>query len=77
MPAKVMFSLPDQLVARMRSAIPSRERSRVLAVLLEKEISAREQQLFLRAKLLEANKNLKEEMVAWDKEFGGDGLKDV
>jgi len=77
MTAKVMFSLPDQLVSRMKAAIPPRERSKVVAVLLGKEISAREHNLYLCAKEVEDCAALKEEMSAWDKEFGKDGLKDV
>lgn len=77
MTIKVMFSLPDQLVSRMKSAIPARERSRVTAMLLEKEISKREQALYLSAKELEESKGLKEEMSKWDKEFHEDGLDDI
>lgn len=77
MTAKVMFSFPDQLVSRMRAAIPQRERSKVIAVLLEKEISAREQRLYLSAKELEESAGLKEEMTTWGDEFGRDGLDDV
>jgi hypothetical protein len=77
MTAKVMFSFPDQLVSRMKAAIPQRERSKVLAVLLEKEINAREQSLYLCAKELEESSGLKEEVAAWDNEFGQDGLDDV
>lgn len=72
-----MFSFPDQLAARMRSAIPSRERSKIAAILFEKEISMREQSLYLCAKELEENKGLRDEMSSWDSEFGEDGLKDV
>ena len=72
-----MFSLPDQLVSRMKAAIPQRERSKVLAILLEKEISAREQRLFLCAKELEESSGLKKEMATWDNEFNKDGLDDV
>jgi hypothetical protein len=75
--SKVMFSLPDQLVARMKAAIPARERSKITAILLEREISSREQALFLCAKELEDSKGLTDEMVVWDQEFGGDGLEDV
>lgn len=77
MTAKVMFSFPDHLVSRMKAAIPQRERSKVLAVLLEKEISAREQSLYLCAKELEESSGLKEEMATWDNKFGQDGLEDV
>ncbi len=76
MTAKVMFSFPDQLVSRMRASIPSRERSRVVADLLEKEISAREQKLYQCAKELEENVELKSEMALWDSEFSNDGLDD-
>lgn len=77
MTSKVMFSFPDQLVSRMKAAIPQRERSKVLAALLEKEISAREQRLYVCAKELEENSGLKEEIAAWDNEFGRDGLDDI
>ena len=76
MTAKVMFSFPDQLVSRMRASIPSRERSRVVADLLEKEISAREQKLYQCAKELEENVELRSEMALWDSEFSNDGLDD-
>lgn len=77
MTAKVMFSFPDKLVIRMKAAIPQRERSKVLAALLEQEIAKREQRLFTAAKELEESKGLKEEMAAWDSEFTEDGLDDV
>jgi hypothetical protein len=77
MTAKVMFSLPDQLVSRMKAVIPPRERSKVAAALLEKEISRLEHNLFLSAKELEECTGLKEEMNTWDKEFGQDGLDNV
>ena len=77
MTAKVMFSFPDQLVTRMKAAIPPRERSKVLAGLLEKEINFREQKLYLCAKELEECSGLTEEMEVWEKEFGQDGLDDT
>ncbi|OGT40168.1 MAG: hypothetical protein A3F12_07895 [Gammaproteobacteria bacterium RIFCSPHIGHO2_12_FULL_38_14] len=77
MTAKVMFSFPDKLVTRMKATIPPRERSRVLAVLLENEIIKREQKLYSCAKELEESTALKTEMAAWDSEFSEDGLKDV
>jgi hypothetical protein len=74
MSVKVIFSLPDKLVSRMKSSIPLRERSKVAAALFEREITAREHALHLCAKELEKNEGLKDEMVSWDKEFSGDGL---
>lgn len=52
------------------------ERSKVVAALFEKEIKAHEQSLYLRAKELEDNKGLRDEMSFWDSEFGEDGLRD-
>ena len=75
--SKVMFSFPEKLVMRMRAVIPARERSKVLADLLEQEIKTREQHLYTCAKELEESKDLKEEMAVWDSEFVGDGLADV
>lgn len=75
--SKVMFSFPDRLVIRMKAAIPARERSKILAALLEKEIRSREQSLFLRAQELENDAGLREEMANLENQFGQDGLKNV
>jgi hypothetical protein len=75
--SKVMFSLPNQLVIRMKVTIPARERSKVLASLLEKEITLREKNLYTCAKELEQSKELKKEMKHWDEEFGSDGLENL
>ena len=77
MSVKVMISLPDHLVLRMRSLIPSMERSKFIASLLEKEIKSREEALHQCAKEFEAHSSLKNEMLGLDKEFGGDGLNDI
>ena len=75
--SKVMFSLPDQLIYRMKAVIPAGERSQILAQLLEQAIVVRETQLFEAALSLEANQGLKNEMAQWDKTFGGDGLDEL
>lgn len=75
--SKVMFSFPEQLVNRMKTAIPPRERSKVLACLLETEITKRERSLFLCAEELEKGKGVKKELANWDKKLGRDGLKNV
>ena len=59
--SKVMFSFPDKLVLRMKAVIPARERSKVLADLLEQEIKIREKHLYTCGKELEESKGLKEE----------------
>jgi hypothetical protein len=75
--SKVMFSMPDELYSRLKATIPARERSKVAAVLFEKEINQREHALYLSAKELEDSKSLREEMVVWNNDFGGDGLENV
>jgi metal-responsive CopG/Arc/MetJ family transcriptional regulator len=40
---KVMISIPNSLYARMMATIPQRQRSKVIAELLEGEIKKREQ----------------------------------
>jgi hypothetical protein len=77
MTAKVMFSFPDQLVTRMKAAIPQRERSKLVALLLEKEIQKREQHLYACAQDLEKDATLRKKAAEWDKEFGKDGLEDI
>lgn len=77
MTAKVMFSFPDNLVIRMKAAIPARDRSKIVAALLEKEIHTREHRLYLCAKELEESHGLKKEMLAWNSTFDQDGLDDI
>lgn len=77
MTSKVMFSFSEHLVNRMKAAIPRRERSKVIAKLLEKEIDSREKGLYLCAKELEECIALREETAFWDSEFGQDGLEHV
>jgi metal-responsive CopG/Arc/MetJ family transcriptional regulator len=74
---KVMFSLPDNLVSRMKSVIPDGDRSRLVANLLEREVEQREQHLYEQAMQLESNMELRTEMQAIDKEFMNDGLDNV
>ena len=74
---QVVFSFPEPLIERMRSAIPSGERSQVVAKIVEKEIEAREQALYHLAQELENNLTLQKEMVVWDEQFGSDGLENV
>lgn len=77
MTTRVMFSLPDQLINRMKVVIPAGERSHVLAKLLKKEIENRENTLYKHALKLEKNKALSKEMKTWEQIFGQDGLDDL
>lgn len=64
---KVLISIPDSLLDRMKSVIPSRQRSKVLSQLLEDEVKRREAQLYQCAREVENDKALAVEMKEWDK----------
>jgi hypothetical protein len=72
---KVLFSLPDSLVSRMRASIPPKQRSKVVARLLEQELEKREQALYQCALEVEADEVLREEMKDWEITLG-DGIDD-
>jgi hypothetical protein len=71
---KILVSLPDDLVKRMKSVIPARKRSQVVKDLLEQEISRREEALFQCALAVEKDEALNREMAAWDIATG-DGIE--
>lgn len=72
---KVLISMPNQLVMRMRAAIPPRQRSKTIAHLIEKEIVKREQSLYKCAVAVENDAALNKEMQEWDITMT-DGLDD-
>jgi hypothetical protein len=63
---KVLISLPDQLAARMRAAIPQRQRSKIFTHLIEEEIERREHALYECALAVEQDASLHKEMAEWD-----------
>lgn len=71
---KILISIPDQLAYRMKSMIPARERSRLIAQLLEKIIQRREKRLYEAALAVEKDVGLRHEMSEWDATTE-DGLK--
>lgn len=70
---KVLISLPDKLVDRMKAVIPPRQRSKVLAALLEDEIRRREELLYQCALAVEEDEALNKEMKDWNVTVG-DGI---
>jgi hypothetical protein len=72
---KVLISIPDQIASRMRAAIPQRQRSKVIASLIEKEVERRERALYQCALAVENDQSLKEELGDWDVTLQ-DGLHD-
>ena len=63
---KVLISIPDDIANRMRSAIPQRQRSKVIVRLIEKEIERREKTLYECALAVEQDAALNQEMSEWD-----------
>lgn len=73
--SKVLISIPDKMVSRMKAAIPQRQRSKVIVYLLEKEIERREKALFDCALAVEKDFASLDEMKEWDVTLQ-DGLQD-
>ncbi|HPN98933.1 MAG TPA: hypothetical protein PLX88_10165 [Syntrophorhabdaceae bacterium] len=71
---KILVSLPNDLVKRMRTVIPARKRSQVINDLLEREIVRREEVLFQCALAVEKDEALNQEMTDWDI-TAGDGIE--
>ena len=67
---KILIALPDDLVDRMRTVIPNRQRSKVIAQLLEFEVKKREKELYNCACEVEADAELNKEMSDWETTIG-------
>ena len=63
---KILISVPDDLASRLRIVIPARQRSKVIARLIAKEIEQREKNLYSCALEVEQDPQINEEMKAWD-----------
>ncbi|MBS0288988.1 MAG: hypothetical protein JSS07_02975 [Proteobacteria bacterium] len=72
---KILVSVPDELAFRIRTAIPARQRSRIISKLIEQEVKRREDALYRAALALDANEGLSQEMKEWEQAFGNDGLE--
>jgi len=72
---KVLFSLPDEEVKRLRLLIPEKQRSKVIAVILKKELDKREHALYECAKAVEEDEALNKEMQDWNVTLN-DGLSE-
>jgi len=72
---KVLVSIPDSLIDRMKAVIPSRQRSKILSKLLEDEVKRREADLYRCALDVENDKALAAEMKEWDATIEG-GIDD-
>ena len=72
---KILISMPGQLATRLKVAIPARQRSKVIALLIEKEIERREKSLYECALAVENDIALEKDMKDWDATLE-DGLDD-
>lgn len=72
---KVLVSIPEGLMDRMKAVIPARQRSKLLSKLLEDEVKRREADLYRCALEVENDKGLAAEMKEWDA-TAGDGIDD-
>ncbi len=72
---RVNFTIPESLYQAMKTSIPKRQRSQIVANLLKKEIEQRERALYEIAKAVEQDANLNKEMTEWDETLT-DGLDD-
>jgi metal-responsive CopG/Arc/MetJ family transcriptional regulator len=71
---RVLVSIPDSLYTRMTATIPPRQRSKLIARLLEDEVEKREQELYRAALAVEQDEELRAEMKDWDVTVG-DGIE--
>ncbi len=74
---RMLFSLPDKTATSLRNIIPARERSQIVAELIDREVQRREALLYRQAMALENNEALGQETEEWDNTFIGDGLDDI
>ena len=70
---KVLVSVPDDLIGRMKAVIPPRQRSKILTKLLEDEVKIRETKLYQCARKVESDQTLNAEMEDWNTTTG-DGI---
>ena len=71
---RILITVPDILAARMKAVLPSGQRSRVIARILEKEIDRRERELYECAMAVEADTALNEDLEGWETTTG-DGVE--
>lgn len=68
------MKIPEELAKKLKSIVPSGERSKIIAKLIEEEIKRHDEKLYMIALELEKNDKLNEEMKEWDITTG-DGIE--
>lgn len=72
---KILVSLPDDLSVRFKAIVPSKQRSKLVTILIENEVKRREQLLYECAVAVESDEKLNADMGNWDITLK-DGLTD-
>lgn len=63
---KVLISIPDSILARLRVIVPDRQRSKFISTIVERELKKLERVLFQCALKVEQDKALNADMKDWD-----------
>ena len=63
---KILVSMPEPILSRLRAVVPDRMRSKFIADIVEKELLSREEALYKCAQRVEKDKALSLEMADWD-----------
>ncbi len=71
---KVLISMPDSILSRLRAVIPDRQRSKFIARVVEEELKKQEELLYQCALKLEQDEALNAEMKEWEVTMG-DGIE--
>lgn len=71
---KVLISMPESILSRLRAVIPDRQRSKFIAHVVEEELKKREEALYQCAQKVEQDEALNAEMKDWEVTTG-DGIE--
>lgn len=74
--SSMLLSLPEPLARRFKAAVPARQRSQYVAVLLEREMSKQDDALYKAALAVEKDRAVNADIKVWDI-TAGDGLDET
>jgi hypothetical protein len=73
---QLLIRLPDDLLRRLKQAVPSRKRSAFVQQLIEQALPADDDPLYRAALTVEQDEQLAREMAEWEVATSNDGLTD-
>jgi len=71
---KVLISMPDSILSRLRAVVPDRQRSKFITRVVEEELKKHEEALYQCALKVEQDEALNAEMKEWEVTTG-DGIE--